>query len=143
MVIDVLERDDLPFPGSLPEFQRLFPDEAACAAYLERARWGNGFACPYCGTSGEPYRYSTRPGVLCCRACRHETRLTAGTVMLMPSFTLPNPGPLHLVSICDNRISTHETNKKMFLCALRASVAKNLSLEEPSQQGLEPLSSQA
>ena len=81
MVIDVLERDDLPFPGSLPEFQRLFPDEAACAAYLERARWGNGFACPYCGTSGEPYRYSTRPGVLCCRACRHETRLTAGTVM--------------------------------------------------------------
>ena len=81
MDIDVLERDDLPFPGSLPEFQRLFPDEAACATYLERARWGNGFACPYCGTSGEPYRYSTRPGVLCCRACRHETRLTAGTVM--------------------------------------------------------------
>jgi len=40
MVIDVLERDDLPFPRSLPEFQRLFPDEAACAAYLERARWG-------------------------------------------------------------------------------------------------------
>ena len=43
MVIDVLERDDLPFPRSLPEFQRRFPDEAACAAYLERARWGDGF----------------------------------------------------------------------------------------------------
>ena len=28
MVIDVLERDDLAFPRSLPEFQRLFPDEA-------------------------------------------------------------------------------------------------------------------
>lgn len=42
MVIDVLERDDLPFPRSLPEFQRLFPDGAACAAYLERARWGDG-----------------------------------------------------------------------------------------------------
>ena len=81
MVIDVLERDDLPFPHSLPEFQRLFPDEAACAAYLERARWSNGFVCPHCDTSGEPYRYSTRPGVLCCRHCRRETRLTAGTVM--------------------------------------------------------------
>ena len=81
MVIDVLGRDDLPFPRTLPEFQRLFPNEAACAAYLELARWGNGFVCPHCETSGEPYRYSTRPGVLCCRRCRRETRLTAGTVM--------------------------------------------------------------
>lgn len=31
---DVLAREDLPFPGSLPEFQRLFPHDAACAAYL-------------------------------------------------------------------------------------------------------------
>ena len=81
MAIDVLERDDLPFPHSLLEFQRLFPDEAACAAYLERARWGDGFGCPHCGTTGEPYRYSARLGVLCCRKCRRETRLTAGTVM--------------------------------------------------------------
>ena len=36
MVIDVLERDDLPFPRSLPDFQRRFPNEAAFAAYLER-----------------------------------------------------------------------------------------------------------
>ncbi len=33
--MDVLDRADLPFPHSLPEFQRLFPDDAACAAYLE------------------------------------------------------------------------------------------------------------
>ena len=81
MVFDVLQRDDLPFPRSLPEFQRLFPDETACAAYLERARWDKGFVCSHCGMTGEPYRYSTRPGVLCCRKCRRETRLTAGTVM--------------------------------------------------------------
>ena len=35
--MDVLDRADLPFPHSLPEFQRLFPDDAACAAYLEKA----------------------------------------------------------------------------------------------------------
>ena len=52
--MDVLDRADLPFPHSLPEFQRLFPDDAACAAYLEKARWGDGFACPHCGTAGEP-----------------------------------------------------------------------------------------
>ncbi len=44
--MDVLDRADLPFPHSLPEFQRLFPDDAACAAYLEKARWGDGFALP-------------------------------------------------------------------------------------------------
>ena len=81
MAVDVVARVDLPFPRSLPEFQRLFPDEAACAAYLERARWRDGFICLRCGRIGEPYRYAARPGVLCCRACRRETRLTAGTVM--------------------------------------------------------------
>lgn len=81
MAIDILERGDLAFPRSLPEFQRLFPNEAACAAYLERVRWGDGFVCPRCGASGEPYRISTRPGVLRCRKCRCDASLTAGTVM--------------------------------------------------------------
>ena len=80
--MDVLDRADLPFPQeSLPEFQRLFSDDAACAAYLERARWGDGFACPRCGVVGEPFRIATRPGVLTCRACRRQTGLTVGTVM--------------------------------------------------------------
>ena len=35
--------DNLPFPGSLPEFQRLFPNDAACATYLEAIRWRSGF----------------------------------------------------------------------------------------------------
>ena len=79
--MDVLDRGDLPFPHSLPEFQRLFPDDAACAAYLEKARWGDGFACPHCGTAGEPFHFENRPGVLRCRKCRQNTGLTVGTVM--------------------------------------------------------------
>ena len=71
--MDVLDRADLPFPHSLPEFQRLFPDDAACAAYLEQARWGEGFACPHCGTAGEPCHFENRPGVLRCRKCRQNT----------------------------------------------------------------------
>ena len=81
MAIDVLERDDLPFPRSLPQFQRLFPDEAACAAYLEHARWSDGFVCRHCGVTDEPYRFANRPGVLRCRHCGRDTSLTAGTVM--------------------------------------------------------------
>ena len=79
--MDVLDRADLPFPHSLPEFQRLFPDDAAYAAYLEKARWGDGFACPHCGTAGEPFHFENRPGVLRCRKCRQNTGLTVGTVM--------------------------------------------------------------
>ncbi len=81
MVIDVLERDDLPFPRSLPEFQRLFPDEAACITYLERARWIGGFICPRCGVIGEPIRFRSHPGILRCRSCRRDTSVKAGTVM--------------------------------------------------------------
>jgi transposase-like protein len=78
---DVFQRDDLPFPHSLPEFQRLFPEDKACAAYLERARWRNGFVCPYCQEKEEPYRFANRPGVLRCRKCQKDAGLTVGTVM--------------------------------------------------------------
>ena len=61
---DVLKWEHLPFPKSLPQFQKLFPDDAACASYLERVRWEKGFVCPLCETKGEPYRFTARPGVL-------------------------------------------------------------------------------
>jgi len=79
--MDVLGRTELAFPRSLPEFQRLFPDDAACAVFLERTRWRDGFACPHCGVAAEPFRIATRPGVLTCRACRRQTGLMVGTVM--------------------------------------------------------------
>src|SRR6202521_635375 len=80
-VMDIHQRDDLAFPQSLPEFQKLFRDDAACAAYLGRARWPNGFVCPHCGHIAEPFRIVTRPGVLECRACRRQAGLLVGTVM--------------------------------------------------------------
>ena len=80
-IVDVLDRDKLPFPKSLPEFQRLFPDDGACAAWLEKARWPDGFACPHCGVVGDPFRFATRPGILMCRSCRRQTGLMVGTAM--------------------------------------------------------------
>ena len=44
------------FPTTLPEFQRVFPDDAACASYLEHLRWPHGFTCCKCENIGEPYR---------------------------------------------------------------------------------------
>lgn len=70
------------FPTTLPEFQSVFPDDAACAAYLESVRWPDGFICRACGRMGPPYRFRTRSSVvLRCRDCKKNTSLTAGTVM--------------------------------------------------------------
>jgi hypothetical protein len=77
----ILAREDLPFPQFPPDFQRVFPDDAACAASLEKARWEGGVACPWCGVVGGPFRFEARPGVLRCRACRKDVGLMAGTVM--------------------------------------------------------------
>lgn len=73
--------EDLPFPKSLRDFQRLFPDDAACAAWLDGAKWPGGFECPHCHQRAEPVRLVSRPGVLMCRKCRQQTSLTVGTVM--------------------------------------------------------------
>jgi transposase-like protein len=70
------------FPTSLPEFQRVFPNDEACAKYLEAVRWPDGFVCPKCRQAGEPYRFPTRSSVvLRCRSCKVTTSLTAGTIM--------------------------------------------------------------
>ncbi|HAT31371.1 MAG TPA: IS1595 family transposase, partial [Janthinobacterium sp.] len=59
------------FPTTLAEFQRVFPSDTACAAYLEKLRWPDGFTCQKCGTVGEPYRFPKRSSVvLRCRSCQ-------------------------------------------------------------------------
>lgn len=68
-------------PRSLPEFQTVFPNEQACFAYLYAARFPNDFLCPYCGWTGDPYRFQGRLDMLRCRDCKRDTRLTAGTIM--------------------------------------------------------------
>ena len=35
----------LSYPRSLPEFQRLFPDEEACVRYIFALRWPDGWRC--------------------------------------------------------------------------------------------------
>lgn len=78
---DVLQWEHLPFPKNLRDFQRLFPDDEACARYLEGAKWPKGFKCPHCDEKGEPFRMATRTQVLTCRHCRKQTSLTVDTVM--------------------------------------------------------------
>jgi hypothetical protein len=79
--MDVHQRGDLRLPQSLPEFQRLFPNDAACAAYLEKTRWSGGFICPI--VRWRESRSASLIDPASCAAARPavDTGLTAGTVM--------------------------------------------------------------
>jgi transposase-like protein len=66
------------YPADWDQFLAFFPDEAACLRYLERLSWPHGFLCPGCGQAGAPWRGSRQR--LVCRACGHQTTVTAGTL---------------------------------------------------------------
>jgi ISXO2-like transposase domain/Transposase zinc-ribbon domain len=73
--------ETLTFPRTLPQFQKVFPNDDACRKYLEAMRWPEGFVCPYCRHSGEPWRLTRFTVVLRCPNCRKDASLTTGTVM--------------------------------------------------------------
>ena len=62
------------------DFQERFATEEACRSYLFASRWPEGFCCPACAgvEAGELHR---RRLVWQCKACGHQTSVTAGTVM--------------------------------------------------------------
>jgi transposase-like protein len=81
--VDPLATPDRPvagrdYPADQDQFLAFFPDEAACLRYLERLSWPHGFHCPECGEARPPWRGSRQR--LVCRACGHQTTVTAGTL---------------------------------------------------------------
>ena len=65
---------------SLSEFQKAFPDEARCVAFLFQRRWPDGFVCPSCGKR-RAVALKSRPRLYECLDCGRQTSITAGTAM--------------------------------------------------------------
>jgi transposase-like protein len=65
-----------PFPRTFEEFLEWFSTEEDCSRYLEWIRWPTGFVCPGCGGK-ETWR--TERGLWHCKACGHQSSVTAGT----------------------------------------------------------------
>lgn len=61
------------------EFRTRYDTEDACRAELFHLRFPDGFVCPVCGCR-EYYPIKGR-NTFQCRSCRHQTSVTAGTVM--------------------------------------------------------------
>ena len=68
------------YPRSLFEFQQQFPNDSACAEYLHKMRWPDGFVCPACG-GDRSWELKTKSRTHECAKCRRQTSVTAGTIM--------------------------------------------------------------
>jgi transposase-like protein len=65
------------YPRTILELEQRFSTDEACRDYLLSLRWPDGFICPRC-QGKEAWRASR--GRFVCRACRHQTSVTAGTI---------------------------------------------------------------
>ena len=69
-------------PGvSLPEFFSRYGKEEQCTAALVELRWPEGFVCSRCAATAHYMVGHGARKLFQCRSCRHQTSLTAGTVM--------------------------------------------------------------
>ena len=66
------------YPNTYREFVEMFPDDAACATYLAKLRWPDGFICPACNVKSVPWQASR--GRIACPFCRHQTSVGTGTI---------------------------------------------------------------
>lgn len=94
---------------------RCCPNEKTCAEYLYHVRWRNGFVCPVCG---HQHCYAlNRPGRYQCTKCRHQTSLTANTVMHRTHLPLTKWFWAIYLVVCDKRgISALTLAGKISVC---------------------------
>ena len=64
---------------SITEFNEKYPNEDACWEHLYQVRYPNGFVCPKCGDTREPWNMKRRTRK--CKSCRSSISLLVGTVM--------------------------------------------------------------
>lgn len=65
------------YPKALAELESQFATAEACAQYLFRLRWPDGFICPRCeGTRA----WTTKRGLSTCAACEYQLSVKAGTI---------------------------------------------------------------
>jgi transposase-like protein len=68
------------FPTTLRSFERRFPTDVACEAYLFSRRFPDGFVCKKCGSTATPWHIASKHCLLECRDCGKQVSLTSGTV---------------------------------------------------------------
>jgi transposase-like protein len=66
------------YPRTYREFVTMFFDDKSCREFLYKLRWKDGFICPKCKASSNPWEQTHKR--LVCTHCRYQTTVTAGTI---------------------------------------------------------------
>ena len=77
-------KNRIPFPKTVFEFARWFPDDKACIGYLYQSRWPQSFVCPKCASTKAPPYMLDKYKRIECSSCGHQTSVTAGTAPECP-----------------------------------------------------------
>ena len=125
---------------SLTEFQKAFPDEASCAAFLFERRWPGGFVCPACG-KGRAAALKSRAYTYECSACGRQTSITAGTALHRTKLPLTVWfWAAHLMSTHSNGMSARQLEDQLGLTYRTAWLLTQKlrrSMVDPSRDSLE------
>lgn len=102
---------------SMAQFIQQYGTEAKCYRALYRSRWPRGFRCPTCGQ--RPRSRFRRAGRVYyqCRACRHQTTLTSGTVFEGSRLPLTTWFlAMHLLTSSKTNMSALELKRHLGVC---------------------------
>lgn len=100
-------------PPSLQQFMATFPDDAACAEWLAKRRWPDGFVCPTCGER-KAWKLEAKPWTWECAGCGRQTSTTAGTMLHRTHLPLRTWFlAAHLVATHSNGISALQLQAKL------------------------------
>ncbi len=96
------------------EFQKQFPDDNACLAYLAEQKWKDGYRCAKCGNT--KYCKGDKPYTRQCTKCHYIASPTSGTLFHKVKFSLLKAFYIvYYVSTNKKGISSTELSRKLGL----------------------------
>ena len=66
---------------TLPQLFKMFPDDAAAQAWVEKIRWPNGAECPHCCSANVQHPVKHKTMTHRCRVCRKWFSVRTGSIM--------------------------------------------------------------
>ena len=92
-------------------FEKCFPDEESCLAFLAEQKWGDNFSCRKCGHDN--YCSGKKPHSRRCTRCKHEESATSHTVFHNCKIPLNKAFQIAFMVCHDPDISTYKISDKI------------------------------